>query len=108
MSLSSRLDRLEAWLASQPRPKREDDLSEENLDALMEQYVRQRNEPGFEQIEYLEWVCRSNGWHTLEDFEREREWTANMQAGFPRKWRHVQKHDGRWSWAWADELEVAS
>jgi hypothetical protein len=108
VNLGTRLDRLEALLASQPRPEREYDLSEEELDARMEWYVSQRNEPGFERVEWLEWVCKSNGWETPEDLERSRKWTANMNAGFPRKWVHVQKPNGRWSWAWADELEVAS
>ncbi len=107
MSLSSRLDRLEALLASQPQPEHAD-ISEEDVSALMERYVRERDQPGFERIECLEWVCRSNGWHTLEDYEHEREWAVNMEAGFPRKWVHVRKPDGRWTWAWADELEAVS
>ncbi len=108
MTLRSRIDRIAAMLGSQPRPEREDDLSEEELNARMEWYVLQRNEPGFERVEWLERVCKSNGWETIEDYRHEQEWTANMEAGFPRKWTHVQRPDGRWSWAFVDELEVAS
>lgn len=75
---------------------------------MIDRYVADSNRPGFERVPELEWVCKSNRWETPADVARDREWTANMLAGFPRKWQHVQNPDRRWSWAWADELAVAT
>ncbi len=73
MSLKTRLDRLEALLACQPRPERRDDLTEEEFDAMVASYITQRDLPGGYRDSELDGAIRSMGYgETVADYERAR------------------------------------